>query len=238
MTQTAQSSRLRVSAYAGIGLPLVFLCLLAVLHFIEPEIDPSWRLISEYQLGRYGWLMSVAFLALAGGAFAVDVLIWRTVCTRSGRIGRVWLLAIVAALIGGALFKTDPNVPGTPATLAGRIHAECGLVVIGTFPIVATLISRGVSRNPAWAAVRRWLFWATTLVWIGLAVFIIGTVIAHTKLPPDYGDFGPKVMVGWENRFMMLCYSIWFMAVSTPTGDRDLDAAVQVPGNAARRSPV
>jgi hypothetical protein len=27
-------------------------------------------------------------------------------------------------------------------------------------------------------------------------------------------------------------------ALSTPTGDRDLDAAAQVPGNAARRSPV
>ena len=32
----------------------LFLFLLATLHFIEPEFDPSKRLISEYELGRHG----------------------------------------------------------------------------------------------------------------------------------------------------------------------------------------
>lgn len=33
---------------------IAFLLLLASLHLIEPEFDPSWRMISEYELGKYG----------------------------------------------------------------------------------------------------------------------------------------------------------------------------------------
>ena len=29
--------------------------LILILHFVEPEYDPSWRMISEYSLGRHGW---------------------------------------------------------------------------------------------------------------------------------------------------------------------------------------
>ena len=32
----------------------MFMIILTVLHFIEPEIDPSWNFISEYQTGKYG----------------------------------------------------------------------------------------------------------------------------------------------------------------------------------------
>jgi len=42
-----------------------FLVLLAALHFIKPEIDPSWRFISVYEIGNYGWIMSIAFLSSA-----------------------------------------------------------------------------------------------------------------------------------------------------------------------------
>ena len=44
---------------------LTFLVLLALLHFLKPELDPSWRMISEYEIGEYGWVMTLAFLALS-----------------------------------------------------------------------------------------------------------------------------------------------------------------------------
>src|SRR4028119_1389398 len=40
----------------------------------QPELDPPWRFLSEYALGRGGWLMTAAFVALAvsllGGVLA------------------------------------------------------------------------------------------------------------------------------------------------------------------------
>ena len=49
-------------AFAGTATLVV---LLAALHFIKPELDPSWHFISEYAIGDYGWMMVVAFLSLA-----------------------------------------------------------------------------------------------------------------------------------------------------------------------------
>jgi hypothetical protein len=40
--------------------------LLLGMHVLKPEIAPSWRFISEYALGDFGWLMHLAFLAFAG----------------------------------------------------------------------------------------------------------------------------------------------------------------------------
>jgi Protein of unknown function (DUF998) len=42
-----------------------FALLLAALHFIKPELNPSWHFISEYAIGEYGWIMVLAFLSLA-----------------------------------------------------------------------------------------------------------------------------------------------------------------------------
>jgi len=47
----------RYWARTALAAVVLFFILLAGLHFIEPEFDPSKPLISEYQLGRYGWAM-------------------------------------------------------------------------------------------------------------------------------------------------------------------------------------
>jgi hypothetical protein len=41
-------------------------------HFLKPEFDPSWRMVSEYAIGRWGWVMQLAFFSL-------------TIATLSGR---------------------------------------------------------------------------------------------------------------------------------------------------------
>ena len=45
----------RIAAKISLASTAVFLILLAALHFIEPQIDPSWHMISEYEIGRFGW---------------------------------------------------------------------------------------------------------------------------------------------------------------------------------------
>jgi len=43
-----------------------------VLHVVKSDFDPSWRMISKYEIGRYGWLMVAAFLTLAASCVAVQ----------------------------------------------------------------------------------------------------------------------------------------------------------------------
>src|SRR5262245_33716710 len=61
-----RGGEMRTKATLAIGLCVAFLAILSVLHVLEPEFNPPHK-ISEYQLGRFGWLMSLAFFCLGGG---------------------------------------------------------------------------------------------------------------------------------------------------------------------------
>ena len=65
----------RVAARLSLGLSVAFLALLTMLHVLEPEFN-SGHLISEYQLGDYGFLMSLAFCLLGASALTARPLAW------------------------------------------------------------------------------------------------------------------------------------------------------------------
>jgi hypothetical membrane protein len=190
----------------ALGAVVLFVILLAALHFLEPEFDPSKRLISEYELGRYGWVMSVAFFSLGVGVLATLLSTWDSSAIRRSRIGRSWFLAISAALFGAGIFY-----PYTPPTLASYIHGLCGAMVIVTFPIVAALNSAGLAHSQAWIQAR--LRWATVFVWMGLLAFAGSTIVLGSlSQPADRAN--PHLLIGWQNRFMILTYASWLMVVA------------------------
>ena len=58
---TLEAYAARTAIFSGV----LFAVLLLSLHVLEPEFDPTWRFVSEYMLGDFGWLMHLAFLTLA-----------------------------------------------------------------------------------------------------------------------------------------------------------------------------
>ena len=77
----------QTAARLSLATTVTFLVLLAALHLIQPESDPSWRVISEYAIGDYGWIMALAFLSLAVSCVSLFVAIrsqTRTMAARSG----------------------------------------------------------------------------------------------------------------------------------------------------------
>src|SRR4029453_15635432 len=115
----------RYWARTGLAAVVVFFILLAALHFIEPEFDPSKRLISEYELGRYGWVMSLAFFSLGVGVLATLLSTWDFSRVRRGLFGRLGFLAISVPFFGAGIFY-----PHTQPNLASYIHGVCGVIVI------------------------------------------------------------------------------------------------------------
>ena len=187
-----------------------FLVLLAALHFIKPELDPSWRVISEYALGDYGWIMMLAFLSLALSCVSLFVAVRSQARTIGGKIGLAFLLVAAAGLIVAAVFTTDPiTASRDELTTHGNLHGLGAALGTG-FPIAATLIGFSLARNRAWSAARRSLLWSAGLTWIGFLMFALSMVVMF----PDDGKFGPDVLVGWPNRFMIVAYSVWLMVVA------------------------
>ena len=58
------------AAWLAMSAIVAYQLLLMALIFLRPDLAPSWHTISEWAIGRYGWIMSGAFLisALSYGA--------------------------------------------------------------------------------------------------------------------------------------------------------------------------
>ena len=190
---------------------ITFLILVAALHFIKPELDPSWRLISEYAIGDYGWIMMVAFLFLALSSLSLFVAVRSHIRTIGGYIGLAVLLISATGTIIAAFNAIDPLTANpNEITAHGNLHGLGSMLGIPTFPIAAVLISWSLTRNPAWSSTQRSLLWAASFTWIGL-VIMFGSLFIMLG---QSGKFGPDVMIGWPNRLLVVTYCAWLITVA------------------------
>jgi hypothetical protein len=194
-------------AVAGAATCLV---LLAVLHVIKPELDPAWRMVSEYAIGLHGWVMAVCFLSLALGCVALFIAVCSQVRGLVGYLGLFFLLATVVGLTMAAFFPSDPiTISPQEATAAGQMHGVAAIIGIPSLPVAAMLISFNLVRQPAWSRTRGPLLWSAVLALLSLVLMLATVAI----LLPRHGGFGPEVVVGWPNRLLMLAYCGWVMTV-------------------------
>lgn len=192
---------------------IAFIVLLAVLHFIKPEFDPSWRFISEYGIGDYGWIMMLAFFSLALSCGALFVALRSDITTTGGKIGLVFLLITAAALIMAGIFDSDPITAGPEgATTHGTLHGIAATIGIPGLPIAAVLISKSLVRQSLWAGVRRSLLWSAHLIWLTLIALYI---ILAVTLIQNGGKFGPEVAIGWPNRLLVVTYCVWLITAAS-----------------------
>jgi hypothetical protein len=203
---TPFAARLSLAGAAG------FLVLLAVLHIVKPEFDPSWRMVSEYAIGQQGWLLPLTFLALVLSGVSLFAAIRSDIRTVGGRLGLAFLLANAVGMTIAAAFTTDPITSSRDQlTTHGNLHGLGALIGIPSVPLAALLISLGLLRNPVWSAARRPLVWSVGLVWASLALFALAMVVL---VPRNGGQFGPDVPIGWLNRLWLLAQCAWQVTVA------------------------
>ncbi len=187
-----------VAAAYALGAVALAVALIVLLHFLEPEFDPSWRMLSEYSLGRYGVLMRVAFVAMGTAVIAVAVALWEA--------AGPWSLGLVLVAIGplGAAFvDTDPiTTPRPQMSRQSNVHAALGSLFILGFPLAATVAGISAAGDPAVGSV---LAWASIIPWLTLA-WLLGINVRHAR-PDAVG--APDVRIGWPNRVSMLAYLGW-----------------------------
>lgn len=189
-----------------------FLILLVTLHFIEPEFDPSWHMISEYEIGRYGWVMQLAFLCLGLSCVSLVVAIRSQVGTIGGWIGLALLLISASGLTIAAFYITDPMIaPKTEMTWHGNMHGLGFTLGAPGLAVASVLISLSLRHNQAWILGRRLLMWIAQLPWLSLIATLATILIL---LPRNGGKFGPGVVVGLPNRLFVIACCVWLMTVA------------------------
>ncbi len=204
-----------IGALVAIVSALVTLLLLASLHILSPEFNPSFRMVSEYALGHYGLVLSLMFLAWGISAWALAVAIWSQVKTRAGKVG-LWFLVIAG--IGEVMASVFDITHDTG-------HSIAGVLGVGGFPIAAVLLSVSLGHSKEWYDTKKPLLWIANLSWISV-VLLVATLILLTvqfaeanggQLPqhaPMSLPAGVLGLDGWADRLIVLSNCLWVVVAA------------------------
>lgn len=174
--------------------------LVVLLHFLESEFDPSWRVLSEYSLGRYGVLMRAAFLAWGTGGIAVAVALSESAWP--------WSLGLAPVAIGAprrCLFRHRPDHHATHRDVEEeQCPRRVWSVVHPRLPGRRDHCRDRRRSRPSCGACSS----------LGL-----GRSLARARLVPrdehvvrphdGNAGGGPEVRIGWPNRASMVIYLGW-----------------------------
>src|SRR5438045_3157621 len=143
---------LTVTARLSIAAVVTYQLLLAALIFIKPEVDPTAQPISEYALGRLGWIQVLAFLISAVSYGALFAAIRGEIRGGLGKAGLVFLLICFIGTVGVGVFVTDPSsTAATHPTTRGTLHVIFGSAALMLLPFAALPITLSLGRNnPDW----------------------------------------------------------------------------------------
>jgi hypothetical protein len=199
-----------VALAAAVAPPLLLVCL----RLLSPEFDPSYRMISEYALGSFGWVLSLMFLGWGLSSCALAYAIRSEVRTRGGRVGVVFLVVAGLGQALASVFDIRFDV----------MHSVAGAMGILGLPAGAVLVSLSLQRNPAWSPVRILLLVLAHLTWISRALLIVTFILLAASFMATYGalpDQAPPTLpdgviglVGWADRLLVVADCAWVAAVA------------------------
>jgi hypothetical protein len=203
-----------VARFRGVSATLLLVAgaAVAVLHVVSPDLDPRRSRLSQYANGPYGWLMTVAFLAVGTALFALAVTLHAN--KRTGWRPRQAPMAVAVAGVGmvvSGLVATDPE---SANSIRETVHSQSsGLAVVALVAVASAWVIVGRRVSGGWcpsaaaaatagaativAVVSPWLhrsswtglsqraLWAAVLAWL--------FAVLHALRPPGdiSGDLSP-----------------------------------------------
>lgn len=180
----------------------VWLILILLLHFIEPELNPRTHMISEYARGPHGWIMRLAFFCMALSCGALAAAIWKPPVS----LGPALLASCSVGFAGAGIFVTDPvSLAQKAQTRSGMLHVLFAFAVIMIFPIMATVVDSGGAGSVASIWARYWLPALSALPWSGFLIFMGAALISGRR---------SRTPLGYFERLLVLDYSLWLMVVA------------------------
>jgi hypothetical membrane protein len=205
----------RAANWVAIAAALIALLLLALLHVVSPEFDPSWRMISEYANGKHGWILSLMFAFWGVSQLALLLGIWRQQGKARFTIGLIFLFLSGAGTVMASVF--DVNNP---------LHDLVSYFGILGLPVAAMLITGALGRSPGWSQAKTPLLWSANSTWIAVVLFAAsfgvmaltfhsaGIVMDPQAGPTAHAPAGVIGVVGVTDRLTVAVNYLWVAAVA------------------------
>lgn len=194
--QRVRSRRLAEVAIACFG---YFTVVLVLLHVLRPDYTPIDHMISDYAVGRLGWIMTTAFVALSAGCLTLGL--GMAVAGPRSVAGRAAVLLLWVATVGlltTAVFPTDLETAATTTT--GNIHTASFLVNVVSMILCSLLFAVSFHQNGDWRSYR----WTG----LGLAIALLAAFIAQ------FLTLHRGAPYGLTNRLFVAVLMVWFVATA------------------------
>jgi hypothetical protein len=152
-----------------------FVVAVLALHGLRGSLNPVDHTISDYSLGRYGWLMRAAFAALGSGVLGTAVSLHLTSPpTWWRRVGLMLLTFTAVGLFLDSGYNTD--YPGVAETFDGAMHGVGMLIICLTLPTASFILGCVFLQDPSATRQARWL----QVLGIGQLIAIVGFKMSPT----------------------------------------------------------
>ena len=171
-----------------------FALALLLMHALRPERELATTWISGYAVGRHGWVMTTAWLALSSGCLILVLGLARGgPRSRAALLGTLLLGILSAGTLITAIFPPGPS-------RSGEIHSISFLVNAGSILLASVLLSVGFGSDPRWRSFQRT---AAALASLLVFAFVLQFFTAYFEL-----------LYGLANRFFAAMLVAWLLAIS------------------------
>jgi Protein of unknown function (DUF998) len=103
-----QAKHVALLALIAIGGIVYFVVAVVVMHFLRPEYNPINHAVSNYAVGPYGDLMTIAFFVLALSVLALALGLFRSFAlTKPSRIAILFLCLASSGMVVMGIFPGD-----------------------------------------------------------------------------------------------------------------------------------
>lgn len=197
-------------AMLAIASGIVSLLLLIILHFVSPEFKPSWRMVSEYALGKHKSLLTGFFVFWGLSTILFSLLFWNQVETTWSRIGLVLVFISGIGAICGGLFD-----------LKHKLHGLSFAIGVPTLPIGALLVSYPLVKLAGWNMYKTLILVSAHATWISIVLMAVGMMLLFSGFKKAGVEVGPEkeapstlppgviAFAGYANRLLILSYMAW-----------------------------
>lgn len=193
---------------------------LLLLHFSSPEFDPSWRMVSEYALGKQKWLISLFFISWGLSAMLLATNLWKQVTSKASKVGVILLFISGFGASLAAVFDVSQTTG----------HGIAGLLGIPTIPFATLLISYHLGKKDEWLSDSKAIKLLAHGTWITLVLMIIAMVVMMSGLQNAGIEMGPNsptlthvpdgviAVMGYFNRLFILVAIVWLIFTAKSSG--------------------
>ncbi|HLP32139.1 MAG TPA: DUF998 domain-containing protein [Bacteroidia bacterium] len=203
-------------AFFAAGSSILSLLCLLLLHFVSPEYRPSWRMISEYALGKHKWLITSFFLLWGISSLLLSLLLWSVLTGIWAKLGVILLLISGIGEVMGGLFDVKH-----------KHHGLAFLLGVPSLPVAALLIGYAVAGPDSLSSYKHLILISSHATWVSLALMSLsmgvmfsglkkaGIEITKNSQPLEYMPEGVIALAGYANRILVVCYELWLILIAS-----------------------